>query len=207
VIGVGRNQGAHAALAAGFVALYSILPHKEARFLLPVLLLANNLAGRGVTLAHHLAFDAPPSDWLTPSCRTRMSARLAYAVVPLCLDTDSAAFLTVSSRNYLGRAALLLLQRRLQTGHAIAIACNGGASCPPLCMYVDRAAAMTGVTLFREDATRSELPGGYGSVFEREECEEGNSPEVAPGRYRYLTTETLDRVRHHVVTCEWTTER
>ena len=191
----------HAAAAAGFVALYSVLPHKEARFLFPVL--ANVLAGRGAALLHHLAFDAPPPGWPAPFRRRRTAARLAYAVVPLCLAASaaaSAAFLAASSHNYPGGVALLLLRRRLQTGHAAATARDGGAPCPPLRVYVDGAAAMTGVTLFGEDAARSELAGGCGLAFEREGYEEGNRPEVAPGRYEYLLTETQDRAGYHVVT-------
>jgi alpha-1,6-mannosyltransferase len=117
------------AAAAGFAALYSALPHKELRFLLPVLPLFNVAAAMALAAA-----------WRRRGVAGKGLAAFALAATA----TAAAGFAAAAARNYPGGVALMRL-------HALAA---GDASAHPHAWppraHVGAFAAMTGVTRFGE---------------------------------------------------------
>lgn len=137
------------ALPLAFVAAYSLLPHKELRFVIYAVPALNAAAAVGAEHALRLA-RAPQR---TRSCAEPRRARIARWVARLALAALAAgtcavtAAATLASRaNYPGAHALAAL-------HAAAPPAAGGSnSC--CSVHIDAAAAMTGVSLFLQDDPR-----------------------------------------------------
>lgn len=146
------------ATAAGFVALYSCLGHKEVRFLFPALPLINAMAAAGLARLHRLAFPhvkKEEEEELRRGGKRRLQwlRRLMYwAGVGLLMLSfgASAVFVAVSRRNYPGGVALARLADRLRQQKP-----PKSDSPPPCHIYIDNAAAMTGVPLFGQRSLMS----------------------------------------------------
>ena len=128
---------------AGFVALYSCLGHKEVRFLFPALPLANALAAVGWAKWHRWAFPVKKDDGdaakssLSLSLWLKRAVYAAGCVLWVASTVTSAVFVAVSQQNYPGGVALQYLSSH--------VASNATTPCR---VYIDNAAAMTGVSLF-----------------------------------------------------------
>ena len=127
----------------GFVALYSILPHKEVRFIFVALPLFNCIAAKGMNMLHHLMLDSFDDDCVT---KQRQSMLLKYAKRIVFCGGLGAIFLTllgsqlfvaVSKRNYPGGDALLALAKDLENSSIVQIKRD-------INVYVDVASAMSG---------------------------------------------------------------
>lgn len=131
--------------ATCFVALYSLLPHKELRFVFPALPCANIAIACGLDalLGPAQALGKKSDDSATRPARP--PRRLARVVVVCGLLAASAALagglLYVPSFNYPGGVALL---------RANAYLLESGAA-PRALLHIDAAAAMSGVSLFLAD--------------------------------------------------------
>ena len=150
-------------VAAGFVALYSGLPHKEVRFLFPVLPLWNLAAA--VTLARLWAARR------RSAARALLAAAAAAAVAAgLGVTALTAA---ASAANYPGGAALARLH---SLGAADAAAAAAAGRC--VTVHIGVLPAMTGVSRFGEAAA----PWAYSK-------EEGLAPgQLAARSFDYLLT-------------------
>ena len=129
--------------AVGYVGLYSCLGHKEVRFLFPIVPLLNLAVAVGMTRFYKLIF--PPSN---KGKRVSKLAKLgAFGCIGLLVISFVAAvaFVAVSQKNYPGGDALLRLEQHLydyqeQQGLVPYE--------PEVRLYIDVAAAMSGVSLF-----------------------------------------------------------
>lgn len=150
-------------VAAGFVALYSKLPHKEVRFLFPVLPLWNLAAA--LTLARLWAGRRKSA------ARALLAAAAAAAVAAgLGVTALTAA---ASAANYPGGAALAQLHS-LGAADAAAAAAAGHR----LTVHIDILPAMTGVSRFGEEGA----PWAYSK-------DEGLAPaQLAERRFDFLLT-------------------
>jgi len=138
--------------AIGFVALYSFLGHKETRFLFPVMPLFNLAAAVGMSRIHRTAFPPASKDKMVPTI-----ARLAYVCGVLAMLGSllgTVLYIQISKHNYPGGEILRLLVDRIATEtsqhhqqHALEAK-----------VYVDVAAAMTGVSLFGQRAAQQRTP-------------------------------------------------
>ena len=124
----------------GFLALYSILPHKEVRFIFVILPLLNCLAAKGMHLLHHLMVDTlgGDHDGTKQGQFTKISLKrlLYFGGLGTILLTffGSQLFVAVSQQNYPGGDALLRLAEDLE--HL--------PSKSPKNAYIDVASAMSG---------------------------------------------------------------
>ena len=132
-------------LALAFVGLYSLLPHKELRFILPSFPLFNVLAAHGLTSLYHLSLAVfhpapklksdsalPPPAKTASQTLTLLTLLTALTLLLLtCLGTS--LFLLASHHNYPGGRALAMLNERL-------VEQGRGAT-----VFVDNVAAMSGV--------------------------------------------------------------
>lgn len=129
--------------AVGYIALYSCLGHKEVRFLFPVMPLLNLAVAVGMARIHRLVF--PPSN---KEKRVSLYAKIGFLKVVASLVLTllaSSMFLAVSQQNYPGGEALLRLEQHLhkyQTEDGLV------ANDPEVHVYIDVAAAMSGISLF-----------------------------------------------------------
>jgi alpha-1,6-mannosyltransferase len=128
--------------AVGFVAIYSCLAHKEVRFLFPVMPLFSLAGAVAIGRFHRLVF--PPSN---KDKRVSMVAKFGYAGCLAALVFSllaSMTFVAVSRWNYPGGEALLRLEVHLTKSLDQSLI----PSQPQVHVYVDVAAAMSGVSLF-----------------------------------------------------------
>jgi alpha-1,6-mannosyltransferase len=137
--------------AIGFVAIYSCLGHKEVRFLFPVMPMFNLAGAVAIGRFHRLAF--PPSN---KDKTVSIVAKLGYTgcLLALCLSMmASIMFVAVSRLNYPGGEALLKLEKHLSKSLEQSLVPNQ----PDVKVYIDVAAAMSGVSLFgqRQAASQS----------------------------------------------------
>lgn len=144
----------HAALvAAGFVALYSFLPHKELRFLMPVLPLFNVVAAVGLADAWGDGDDAEEQEAKKAKTKKKPKHRRGFSSLATLLLLRSLAVaalaataattglsLAAASKNYPGGVALERL-------HAIE---EGNSDFAEKLVHIDAAAAQQGVTRFGE---------------------------------------------------------
>jgi len=122
-----------------FVAVYSLQPHKEARFIFYVV--------PPLTAAAALGANAVATRW-SKSTTYKILAGLVALSVPAAL-LQSAAMLVVSSLNYPGGEALAALRALVRA--------DGPAATAVVSVHADVLACMTGVTLFGT-ATADGLP-------------------------------------------------
>lgn len=128
--------------AVGFVGLYSCLGHKEVRFLFPVIPLFNMAGAVAIDRFHRLVF--PPSN---KDKRVSLLAKLGYMGCLMALFFSflaSTLFVAVSRWNYPGGEALLKLEEHLSKSLDRSLVPNQ----PKVHVYVDVAAAMSGISLF-----------------------------------------------------------
>ena len=151
----------------GFIGLYSCLGHKEMRFIFPALPVLNLMAAEGLSRLHRQTFPVtkPGKDKQKPS---KISRLLYLAGINLLLLTacGTFAFVDVSSHNYPGGEALLLLQNYLATSMET----------KPVDVYIDVAAAMSGVSLFgQRSAIEAGRRNGQAWTFSKGGYEDDNT--------------------------------
>lgn len=147
--GVDGQAARVASPAVCFMALYSTLPHKELRFLFPVLPLLNLLAGLGLAKLLRCAALRPSKGKEGRALFVRATALAVGCMAVLVSVMASGIFLYAAVKNYPGGQALDLLHRRLDFTGGVE---QGKAR--PLKVHIDALAAMTGVSRFGE---RSDL--------------------------------------------------
>lgn len=125
--------------AVVFVALYSYLPHKELRFILPVFPVFNAIAALGATKLQGFGTSSTTSARRDRSVVLRAIRRLPTALVVLSASVCP-VFLAASYRNYPGGEAMFRL-------HELGTACQ---ETTPCLVHIDAAAATTGVSRFLE---------------------------------------------------------
>ncbi|GKY91777.1 hypothetical protein MPSEU_000149400 [Mayamaea pseudoterrestris] len=169
--------------AAAFVMLYSLLGHKEIRFLFPVLPLWNMAAAIGCQHIHEFAL--PDKD--KPSSKIE---KLSFGCMVLALLLSlvaSISFVMVSSWNYPGGRALHRL------GYIVKESLEHGNDSKDVHVYIDVAAAMTGVSLIGQRAAQVIAPNARWT-FEKGgfEDEHAFSKNDAYEKYTHLLSETPD---------------
>ena len=124
-----------------FVAFYSLLPHKEVRFLFPAIPLF--IAGAAVGLAKVRRDHSAAAPW---SWRLTRVVLLGHAVL-VC------GFAAASSHNYPGAHALSLVHRHAATA-TVPDSGAVGATAPLPVVHIGNLAATSGVSRFGEDRAR-----------------------------------------------------
>jgi len=175
--------------ALGFVVLYSFLGHKEARFMFPVLPLFNLAAAVGASRIHHTAFPPEAKDK-----KVSMISRVAFACSVLSLVGTLAGtgiYIVVSSKNYPGGEALRRLVDRVdEQTSSLSTEQNEPIEAK---VYIDVAAAMSGVSLFGQRAAQQRTLGRVIWSFEKEGYEAENAVDSADwSRFTHLVTENWD---------------
>ena len=122
----------------GFIALYSCLGHKEMRFLFPALPILNLAGAAGMNRLHLLAF---PTKDKTTNVREKLFWCCGIACMGLTFLASS-AFVLVSQKNYPGGNALAMLSPTKEK----------------VTVYIDNAAAMSGVSLFGQRHVQNQFP-------------------------------------------------
>jgi alpha-1,6-mannosyltransferase len=146
-----------------FVGAYSLLPHKELRFVFYVAPLLNVVAAHGIAALERRAvplFDRVAAlDWLatpayalfghrrqdSPPARRRWLARALPnalgALLLLASALATVAFAMAAANNYAGGEAMRIMHERIA---------NGGGGEQPISVHICNAAAQSGVTRFTE---------------------------------------------------------
>jgi alpha-1,6-mannosyltransferase len=165
----------------GFVVMYSFLGHKEMRFIFPAIPVLNVTAAAGMARLTKLAFPSKNKEasWI---------ATLSFTCGLLCIlatFVGSLIFVAVSCWNYPGGDALLQLSNHIKD-----------LSLPPtttnLNVYIDVAAAMSGVSLFGQRAANLTIP-GVEWAFHKSGYEEEHSLEITGlDKFTHLLSETAD---------------
>eukprot|EP00980_Cylindrotheca_fusiformis_P004616 scaffold982_cov139-Cylindrotheca_fusiformis.AAC.29 len=166
----------------GFVSMYSFLGHKEMRFIFPAIPILNTAAAIGMARLGKLAFPEKnkKAHWI---------AKLAFGGGILCGVATllaSLAFVAVSCWNYPGGDALLELTKYIEELPE-----------PPttsiLHVYIDVAAAMSGVSLFGQRAAKVSTP-GVEWVFHKSGYEDEHSLESTTefDQFTHLLSETAN---------------
>lgn len=142
----------YASPAFFFVGLYSVLPHKELRFILPVLPVFTMVSA--VSVARLLVWaQAPSGDRFKPLWTRRLlvSALTGGAIVSVALV---AFFSTASHYNYPGGVALQAMHSAIETDISqralLNDQCSGVHSRRPARVHLDVLACVSGVTRFGE---------------------------------------------------------
>ena len=146
IVGLDYEVFGYLAPVLGFVTLYSILPHKEVRFIFVALPLLNCIAAKGMHILHCLMLDTYLDD-TGGTTNQRQSMVLKYAkrilfcgglgAILLTL-LGSQVFVAVSEQNYPGGDALLTLSKDLEE-RSLSKVQQGDVH-----VYVDVASAMSG---------------------------------------------------------------
>ncbi|GAB0491084.1 hypothetical protein MMPV_002332 [Pyropia vietnamensis] len=168
-----------------FVALYSALPHKELRFVFPVLPAVNVVAG--VVLAAALGIDATPGgDGGSGGCTIppppAVPISLAAFAAAAATVAATALYAAAAAANYPGGEALATLQ-------ASPAADVASPATREVAVWICPAAAMTGVNLWGERSLQSRA-----GVTWRYSRDEGVSPVDGRGLKPY--THLIADVRH-----------
>eukprot|EP00808_Paulinella_micropora_P013680 g55308.t1 len=175
-----------------FVSLYSLLPHKELRFILPVFPILFAIASRGLlqlirlarspssfTDAQKLSAKASPAPVYAVPRLVRGLAALLVLVVLGASAVASMLGLGASALNYPGGVALLKLHTELASSSLQQMRqVAGGGEARRLRVHIDNWAAMTGASRFGE---RTEL-------FEYEKTEglgAGDFMDPASGKHKF----------------------
>ncbi|GAX21613.1 alpha-1,6-mannosyltransferase [Fistulifera solaris] len=174
--------------ALGFVALYSLLGHKEMRFLFPVLPLFNLCAAAGLQRLERLA---RPSEKDKSSTTTRVGKFLFGLGILACIVSfvASSLFVAVSRWNYPGGQAMRLLEQELESVRP---------TDKELRVHIDVSAAMTGVSLFEQRAVQNVWPSAtfYKDGYELENQQAKNEEEL---RFTHLVGEFKERDGFHSI--------
>ncbi|KAI1499211.1 Alg9-like mannosyltransferase [Biscogniauxia marginata] len=165
-----------------FVAVYSLQPHKEARF---VFYAAPPLTAAAALGANYVfARRAKSAPWALASAAVAGSAALTLAA--------STAMLAVSSLNYPGGEALAELHAR------VAAPPPPGPDLRAVAVHTDVLACMTGVTLFGQHPRPPNEPSGDGAVtlaFDKTEDGDALRSPLFWERFDYVLAEDPGRVR------------
>uniref|UniRef100_A0A7S4AXL5 Mannosyltransferase n=1 Tax=Pseudo-nitzschia australis TaxID=44445 RepID=A0A7S4AXL5_9STRA len=139
----------------GFIVIYSLLGHKEMRFIFPAFPILNLGAAAGMSKLTYFAF--PPRleskekhyfvSWIA---RFGFGCGLISIVLTLA---GSLIFVATSKANYSGGDALRALSSHVQN---VVVSSDG--TVPPLHVHIDVAAAMSGVSLFGQRAAQTKTP-------------------------------------------------
>ena len=194
--------------ALGFVVLYSFLGHKETRFLFPVLPLWNVAAAVGASRIHAAAFPVKDK---SPT----VMARVAFVGLVLCLVgtlVGTLLFVHVSRHNYPGGDALELLIQHVENqvetirnSNLTVVHDNptlAAMSAQPLLqaqVYIDVAAAMSGVSLFGQRAAQQRTAGMVQWNFVKEGYEAENALSSHSSKwsnFTHLVTEDSNLVKN-----------
>ncbi|EED92355.1 dolichyl-phosphate-mannose-glycolipid alpha-mannosyltransferase, partial [Thalassiosira pseudonana CCMP1335] len=116
----------------GFITLYSLLPHKEIRFIFPALPMINVCAAYGMSRLHTLVFAKSQTKAKQWVCKGMYLCGVGCIALSML---GSLIFLRLSTDNYPGGVALEQLEQH-------------GIHWENVHVHVDVAAAMTGVSLF-----------------------------------------------------------
>lgn len=197
----------------GFVALYSFLPHKEMRFIFPALPILNLCAAYGlsrlVTVDSSIPLEVPPGkdkDHLVEknygATYTSLITRLAGIGTLVATLAGSSLFLGLSKHNYPGGVALERLRYHVDSSIPMAASDVSSFQWKDVHVYIDVAAAMTGVSLFgqRHAAHRVGDDGVWRFTkagYEDENKVHGSSGESAS--FTHLLTEDHERDGYHVI--------
>ena len=131
--------------ACVFIGLYSLLPHKELRFILPVIPLLNMIASMAVCKIVHAAYRYYDKQDDITSSQSRPYIAIAWMIfiVILYIDSCAAVFFTfISSHNYPGGYAIDLLHKHIATHHH-------NRNTRPI-IHIDTLGAMSGISRYSE---------------------------------------------------------
>ena len=129
-----------------FVVLYSFLPHKEIRFIFPVIPMFNICSAYGMSKLHLAAFPNTTNEHKKSNWAAKLMFLFGIGSIVITF-VGSSIFLRLSAKNYPGGEALLTLRSHLldTIPHQSA---DGKSQWNDVHVHVDVAAAMTGVSLF-----------------------------------------------------------
>lgn len=201
-----------------FVAIYSFLPHKEARFIFPVLSIFNITAAHGITRLHSLVYDYPSTsntfiiasrkknDDLVVGDAKQSKSIGKYKLVRYFLLTCgllsillsfmvSSLFLLVSKHNYPGGEALFKLEEYVRTHRGIKDRAK-------IQVHVDILSGMTGVSKFGQySAILTHQKGNKGELtFEKSGYEEDNNLSFyRKDQFTHLLSEKQEMKGYHVI--------
>jgi alpha-1,6-mannosyltransferase len=178
-----------------FIALYSILPHKEIRFIFVAFPMFNMLAAKTLVECH----EAFVQVYLNPPSRDKGTMRLRK-MAALCLYLGcvvilfisfiaSMAFVQLSKMNYPGGDALATLSQHLKMAQTELDVSKR------ISIFIDVASAMTGVSLFGQQSLIRNCPS---CVFNKEGYEDANHFDSNLG-HDYILSETEDVAGYHVL--------
>uniref|UniRef100_A0A7S3V6T0 Mannosyltransferase n=1 Tax=Chaetoceros debilis TaxID=122233 RepID=A0A7S3V6T0_9STRA len=165
-----------------FVGLYSILPHKEIRFILIAFPMFNVMSAKALANIHHVReiyrkeSSTRVSFWLLELIHVATVLSLLFSLL------GSLLFVHVSRANYPGGDALMMLSRELEL--------SPNDLSDQVDIFVDVASAMTGVSLFGQRYLQNIssrrvniIKGGY-------ENEHEHRIDLKEGKFDYLLLET-----------------
>lgn len=182
-----------------FVALYSILPHKEVRFLFPVLSMFNIVAANGMTRLHQLAFP-PIKEKMEDPPKQNHSSTIPVLFIYLCgvatllvSFLSSLLFLFLSHHNYPGGDALNRLQSYIEIHPKVK-------ATTPLRVYIDVASAMTGVSLFGQRSAMYNPSQKGVWEFDKAGYEEENTfGKINYAKFTHLLSEEKEVQGYHII--------
>ena len=163
-----------------FIGLYSILPHKEVRFLFPALAMLNIAAACGITRLHQFFIRMRETKETKHESveRNQKNKSMTSLFLFACGITTiaitfigSLLFLWISSYNYPGGEALYKLQRYIEHHPNV----NNSTS---IKVHIDVASAMTGVSLFGQRSAEYNLSNMGQWTFSKAGYEEDNSNQM-----------------------------
>jgi len=171
-----------------FIGLYSILPHKEIRFIFVAFPLFNVLAAKTLATCHRTMITIYSRDnSMKQNVKPLASKIMVLAMHGGCLAAvalslvASMVFVQVSRSNYPGGVGLIALSKHLE---------QAAKSDEPIQIYVDVAAAMTGVSLFGQRQLLQNCPstechivkGGYEEKHDYDKI-------LSSGKFDFLLSE------------------
>jgi alpha-1,6-mannosyltransferase len=182
----------------GFIGLYSILPHKEIRFIFISFPMFNVMAAKGLSRIHDTArvFWAGNSlsrekKKMSTSLASKLAIGILYlgsiAVIGLSFIA-SILFIQVSKRNYPGGDALATLSKVIQ---------DSASSHEEIEIFIDVASAMTGVSLFGQHALAQSCRAQCNII--KEGYEDVNGIDTTGKSVDYMLSEKRDLAGYGVI--------
>jgi alpha-1,6-mannosyltransferase len=165
----------------GFVVLYSILGHKEQRFIFPALPLLNLAAAAGMARLHQLVV---PQKEKTIALIGIIGFGCGILTI-LSTLLGSLAFAAVSRWNYPGGEALARMAYHLKQEQSLS-----GTIEPPY-VHIDVAAAMSGVSLFGQRSAQQRMQ-PLGLTFDKGGYEEEHALDDDFAKFTHLLSEEPD---------------